>query len=236
MTTLSKIMAELKKKGSEQTLNTFRRHGATGDMYGVKVADLKVIAKGIKGCQDLAYELYDTGNNDAMYLAGMVADGAEMNKTQLNAWARKADWQMISEYTVPWVASESKHGRDLALKWIDAKKESVATTGWCTLSGLVAVTPDEELDLDELRGLLDRVVRDIDDAPNRVRYTMNGFVIAVGSFVKPLLKEAKAAAKKLGAVNVEMGGTACKVPLATDYIAKVEKAGRIGKKRKTIKC
>ena len=29
-----------------------------------------------------------------------------------------------------------------------------------------------------------------------------------------------------------MGGTSCKVPLATDYIKKVEDKGRIGKKRK----
>ena len=47
---------------------------------------------------------------------------------------------------------------------------------------------------------------------------------------------AKALAKRLGAVSVEMNGTASKVPLALDYIQKVEKAGRAGKKRKTIRC
>lgn len=45
-------------------------------MFGVSVADMKVIAKRIKGEQDLACELYQTGNSDAMYLAGMVADGS----------------------------------------------------------------------------------------------------------------------------------------------------------------
>jgi hypothetical protein len=33
-----------------------------------------------------------------------------------------------------------------------------------------------------------------------------------------------------------MGDTACKVPLAVDYIAKVESMKRVGKKRKTAKC
>ena len=65
---------------------------------------------------------------------------------------------------------------------------------------------------------------------------MNGFVIGVGTYIRPLLKHAKAAAKKLGKVEVDMGDTSCKVPLATEYIAKVEKAGRVGKKRKSIKC
>jgi hypothetical protein len=33
-----------------------------------------------------------------------------------------------------------------------------------------------------------------------------------------------------------MGGTACKVPDAAEYIQKVQKRGAIGKKRKTTKC
>lgn len=67
-------------------------------------------------------------------------------------------------------------------------------------------------------------------------YVMKIVVIAVGAYVRPLLKQAKAAAKIVGAVAVDVGDTACKVPLASAYIAKVEAAGRVGKKRKTIKC
>ena len=130
MSTAAKVMQELKKKGSEQTRKIFLRHGASGDMYGVKVADLKVIAKSIKGNQDLACELYQTGNYDAQYLAGLVADGKQMTKKQLESWATSSAWQMISEYTVPWVAAESSHGRGLAMKWIKAKKETVASSGW----------------------------------------------------------------------------------------------------------
>ena len=65
---------------------------------------------------------------------------------------------------------------------------------------------------------------------------MNGFVIGVGSAVVPLSAKAKAVAKAVGEVEVDMGGTACKVPLATEYIAKVEKSGRLGKKRKSAMC
>jgi hypothetical protein len=54
--------------------------------------------------------------------------------------------------------------------------------------------------------------------------------------VAPLLKEAKSAAKKIDVVSVDVGETSCQVPLATTYIAKVEKMGRVGKKRKTTKC
>ena len=37
-------------------------------------------------------------------------------------------------------------------------------------------------------------------------------------------------------VSVDMGDTACKVPLATAYIEKIEAAGKVGRKRKTMKC
>lgn len=236
MNTLQEVMAELKKKGSPSRIKIYQKHGGPANMFGVSIADMKLIAKQIKGHQALACELYDTCNGDAMYLAGMVADGSGMTKKQLDTWAKKANWQMISEYTVPGVATESKHARDLALKWIDARKAHVAAAGWCTYAGIVAVMPDDDLDLDEIKALLKRVENEIDEAAGRVRYTMNGFVIAVGSYVMPLSKPAKATAMNIGKVEVDMGDTACKVPLATEYIARVEKAGRLGKKRKTIKC
>jgi hypothetical protein len=143
---------------------------------------------------------------------------------------------MLSEYSVPWVACESPHARELALKWIDAKKEHVAAAGWNTYAGIVSVRPDAELDLAEIEALLARIERGIGAAPNRVKYCMNGFVIAVGAGVKPLLAKANATAKKLGTVAVDMGGTACRVPDALAMIQKIEGLGRVGKKRKTMKC
>jgi 3-methyladenine DNA glycosylase AlkD len=230
------VMAELKRLGSEQQRKTYRNHGARGEMFGVKVGDLKVVAKKIKGDQGTALDLYKTRNLDAMYLAGLVADGAKMSRKDLNAWAKAASWSMISEYTVPWVAAESPFGRELALEWMESSEHSVACAGWNTYAGLAAIKPDAELDLKEIEELMERVVKEVHQAPNRVRYCMNNFVIAVGTSVKPLLARAKAAAKRIGKVDVDMGGTACKVPGALETIAKVESMGRIGTKRKTVKC
>ena len=238
MPTTATIMAELKKKGSEKTRKMYARHGmVTERVFGVSMADLKVIAKTIKAQQALACELYDTGYLDAMYLAGMVADGSQMTRKQLNAWAEgAANLQMISEYTVPWVTVENPDARDLAMQWIKSKKERVACSGWCTYSGLVALKPDQELNLAEIERLLATVVKEINGAQNRVRYTMNGFVIAVGTCVKPLLKQAKAAARQIGAVSVDLGDTACNVRSAIAQIEKIEASGRVGQKRKTIRC
>jgi len=64
---------------------------------------------------------------------------------------------------------------------------------------------------------------------------MNGFLIAVGGYVKPLTKKALAAAEKIGRVEVDMGDTACKVPAAGEYIKRMISKGNY-KKRKTVKC
>jgi 3-methyladenine DNA glycosylase AlkD len=238
MPSVTSIMAELKKKGSEKVRNMYARHGMAAErILGVSIAELKAIAKTIKGQQALAYELYETGNLDAMYPAGLVADGSQMTKKQLNGWAEDAaSLPMISEYSVPWVAVENPHARELALKWIKSQNEQVASCGWCTYAGIVATKVDEALDLAEIEDLLSTVVNGMGGAQNRVRYTMNGFVIAVGTYVRPLLKQAKASAQQIGAVSVDMGDTACNVPLAVAHIEKIEALGRLGQKRKTIRC
>jgi hypothetical protein len=76
MNAVTSVIAELKKKASEKTRATYVRHGMAAErLLGVSVAELKVVAKKIKGQQALACELYDTGIMEAMYLAGLVADG-----------------------------------------------------------------------------------------------------------------------------------------------------------------
>src|SRR5580704_15150624 len=173
--TVKQIMTELESMGSESIKKTLLRHGVREPLFGVKISDMKPIQKKVKKDYRLAKELYATGNADAMYLAGLIADDEKMTKTDLETWVRKARSNNICEYTVPWVAASSPQGYEAALEWIDAKEEHVAAAGWATLSSVVSLKPDAELDLDKLRSLLKRVAADIHKAPNRVRYTMNGF-------------------------------------------------------------
>ena len=234
--TAEEIVEQLKQLGKGTYKKVLLNHGIQEPVFGVKIEDLKKIQKKIKKDHRLALDLYDTGIYDAMYLAGLIADDLKMTKRDLQHWVGKATCATVSEYTVPWVTAESMHGRELALEWIESKKESVASSGWATLSGLVAIRNDADLDLAELKQLLQRVQKTIHQQPNRVRSVMNGFVIAVGSYVQALTDVALQVGAKIGPVVVDMGGTACKVPYAPDYIQKVEKRGAIGKKRKTTKC
>jgi 3-methyladenine DNA glycosylase AlkD len=234
--TAQEVLEQLQTLGSRAIKKVLMKHGAREPFYGVKVEDLKKIQKRIKQDHDLAIELYETGISDAMYLAGLIADDARMTRKDLQRWVKQAYWSLLFEYTVPWVASGSTHGHDLALEWIDSKSEGIAAAGWATLSSLVAVQPDAMLDLRELKGLLERVGKTIHGEQNRVRYVMNGFVIAVGTHVEELHQAALAIAAGIGTVAVEMGGTACKLPGALESLEKVAAKASVGTKRKTAKC
>jgi 3-methyladenine DNA glycosylase AlkD len=211
-------------------------HGAKEPVYGVRIGDMKTIVKKIKKDYPLSMELYNSGVYDAMYMSALIADESKMSKKDIQGWAEKAYCPGLSEYTVAWVAAESPFGWELGMEWINSPKEMIAAAGWNTLAGITSLKKDEELDIASLKKLLTRIEKEIHNAPNQVRYTMNGFVIEVGASVKDLTKDAVAAARKIGTVMVDMGGTACKVPPAADYIKKIESKGGIGKKRKTVKC
>jgi 3-methyladenine DNA glycosylase AlkD len=234
--TTAEIVTQLESLGSASYKRILQNHGAKEPVLGVKIEHLKKIQKPIKKDHPLALDLYETGIYDAQYLAGLIADESKMTKQNLRRWLAKANCTAICGSAVAWVAAESKHGRELALDWIDSKKEDTAQTGWTTLGGLVAITADAELDLEELATLLKRVERTIHQQPDCVRYAMNHFVIAVGSYVKGLTAQAMRIGKAIGPVSVDMGDTACQVPYAPDYIEKVKARGAVGKKRRTVRC
>src|SRR5712672_1778561 len=140
--TAQEILTEIKPLGRDSYRIVLFNHGIPEPCYGVKIEELKKIQKRIKMDYQLALDLYDTGIYDAMYLAGLIADDARMTKKDLRHWLEKANCDLFCNYTVPWVAAESPHGHELALEWIESKKESVAAAGWATLNSLVAIKDD----------------------------------------------------------------------------------------------
>jgi len=234
--TADEIIEQLKPLGRDSYKNVMFKHGVPEPLLGVKIEDLKVFQKKIKKDYQLALDLYDSGIYDARYLAGLIADDRAMSRADLQHWLDTATSLATCQYTVAWVACESVHGRELALEWIDANDEMIGTAGWATLCGLVAITEDSKLDLEEIQRLLLRVQETIHQQQNNVRYVMNNFVIAVGCHVAPLTALAEQVGKAIGNVTVDMGDTSCKVPSAPAYIDKVRQRGSLGKKRKTVKC
>jgi hypothetical protein len=65
---------------------------------------------------------------------------------------------------------------------------------------------------------------------------MNMFLITVGCFAPAVTNEVVAAAKRIGPVEIDKDRVVATAPDIGQYIAKVEKAGRLGKKKKQARC
>ena len=65
----------------------------------------------------------------------------QMDKNILQHWAEQASWYMLSEFTVAWMAAESTYGWELAQEWIQSKRETLAASGWATLSATFTFLP-----------------------------------------------------------------------------------------------
>ena len=232
----NEVMKALEGYGNPQTKKVLINHGAREPFFGVKIGDMKKILKKTKKDHELALKLYSTGNSDAMYLAGLMADETKMSKRDLQNWIKEAYWYLLSEYAVASLAAETPYGLELGLEWIDSDQEHVAAAGWSALGNIAGTWPEDQVDPKLFSGLLDRVEKELDTAPNRVRYTMNGFVIATGTYLPSLTDKCIALGNRIGKVKVDMGGTACKVPYSPQYIEKVKSMGKLGKKRKAARC
>ena len=138
--TAREIVEELRTLGAESIKKVLRNHGVQEPFFGVKIGDMKKIQKRIKKDYQLALDLYDTGNYDAMYLAGLIADDAKMTKKDLNQWVKSANGGALASATVPWVAAGSQYGYEIALEWIESEKENVAVAGLLFSSRIRKVT------------------------------------------------------------------------------------------------
>ncbi len=233
--TLTDVMSELALYGSEQIKQIYLNHGAPEPLFGVKVGDMKKLKRKIGINHRLALELYETGNSDARYLGGLIAEPQKMPKEDLQKWARDANWYMLSEYTIPWVVAESIYALELSFEWIDSDAENLESSGWSTISFLPGLRNAPKPDHNVVLQLLNIVENKIHLAKNRVRYTKNGFVISVAYYYPELASEAAYTAGIIGKVEVNLGKTACKVPLAKEYIQKIVVNEHFAKPRKTFR-
>lgn len=230
------VLEALKSLGKETTKRTYMNHGATEPLFGVTTGAMKPLAKQIKKDYPLSMALYATGNYDAMYLAGMIADPQAMTEEDFRLWMEGAYCYLLADYVVAAALAQTGFGEKLADSWIKSDKELYQSAGWSCYNWMISYWPDSRFDLSKLENMLHLAEESIHTRPNRTRYAMNGFVIAVGISCLPLHEQALETARRIGRVKMDMGPTSCKVPLAAAYIERAGEKGRLGFKRKPMYC
>ena len=233
---LKEIMEELKSLGTERTKKIYISNGAKEPVFGVSISAMKPIFKKIKYNQPMAEQLYATGNYDAMYLAGMIAEPKKMSIEDFNRWIEGAYFYMISDFIVAVTLAETDIAFTVADRWIDSGKELTMSAGWSCYEWLLGTCSDSGFDKDKLLAMLNRVRDTIHNQPNRTKYAMNNFIMAVGISYLPLHEEALIIAKEIGKVDVFKGKALCQTNTAAEYIQDAADKGKLGFKRKNVRC
>jgi len=212
---LNSALRELKRRGTAQNRKVYRRHGVGENMYGVSFADLRLLAKQIKVDQDLAVQLWATGNHDAQILATLIADPAQFDAKTLDAWSKNLENYVITDQFAGLVA-RTLYWQKKAEKWHKARGEWIARAGWNLIGQLAlheSALPDSYFE-----PYLIEIEAGIHQQKNRVREAMNNALIAIGIRNAALQEKALSAAQTIGLVEIDHGETNCRTPSATEYI------------------
>ncbi|MFV8291088.1 DNA alkylation repair protein [Aerococcus viridans] len=232
----AEVMTELEALGKDRTKKMYLSNGAVEPLFGVTTGSMKPMRKAIKIDQDLAEELYASGNYDAMYFAGVIANANAMTEADYDRWINQAYCFMLADWVVAVTLSEADIAQEVADKWIASGEELRMSAGWSTYCWLLGRLKDDNFDEDKLSAMLEQVKETIHDQPERTKHSMNNFVYTVGLSYIPLSEKALAVAEEIGELVIEREH---KKPQTLNAYASFQKEierNRIGFKRKYVRC
>ncbi|MCG1010744.1 DNA alkylation repair protein [Salinicoccus sp. ID82-1] len=230
------VMENLEHLGKERTKKMYMSNGAKEPLYGVATGAMKPMAKEIRTDQTLADQLYDTGNYDAMYFAGIIAEPNGMKEADYDRWMDQAYFYMLSDYVVAVTLAEADIAQEVADKWIDSGEDLRMSAGWSCYCWLLGSRKDHEFSEEKIAVMLERVENEIHSAPDRMKASMNNFIYTVATSFKPLHEKAVETSEKVGIVEMHRENRKPAKLDAKENIMKQVEKGRIGFKRKYVRC
>lgn len=214
------VMAELESLGNEKIRAMNARNGVDGKQYGVKMGDLRNIAKKIKTDHALAVELWETGVLEARLLAMLVCKPKEFSADQLDAMVRQVPHpphmapSQLGDWLSSYVIKSHPEKEALRQKWMQDADPMASRAGWSLTAERVVKSP-EGLDLS---GLLDRIEREMPGAPPPAQWTMNYVLAEIGIHFSELRARALALGEKMGIYRDYPCSPGCTSPFAPIWI------------------
>lgn len=105
---VNQILVKLQQLGDEKTKNKYIKDGCDTDVYGVKVGDLKKLIREfkLKHNNQLAIELIETKNYDAMYLGFLIMDPSGIDKDLFIKWSEYTMYYRIRIHSLAYGMAE----------------------------------------------------------------------------------------------------------------------------------
>jgi len=217
--TCSEAMARLEALGSEKVRAQNAKNGAGDNQFGVKMGDLRVLAKEIKLNPALARELWATGNVDAQCLAILLMKPKEIPVDELEAMVRGVSYAWLADWLNSYVVKQHPQKEELRQKWMAESHPSLLRSGWSLTNERIEKSPDG-LDLD---ALLDRIEKEMAGAHELPKWTMNFALIYLGLKHPAHRERAIAIGEKIGAYRDYPTSKGCISPFAPIAIVEMSK-------------
>ncbi|EEM95781.1 DNA alkylation repair protein [Bacillus thuringiensis] len=214
---LEEVMQQLEEYGTEQNRKTYKNHGAKEPLFGVSFANLKLLKKKIKKDHDLAVELWETKNMDAMTLATYILDPKKITTEQLNSWIQDVDYYCLMDVLMTSICT-SPIAIERMEEWTKSNDEWIGRAGWSLLANIAI--KNKTLYDDFFFPYLEEIKENIHNEKNRKKEAMNSALIAIGIRNEDLERQAIEIASEIGKVEVDHGATSCKTLDAESYIKK----------------
>ncbi|MFC7684971.1 DNA alkylation repair protein [Ureibacillus sp. GCM10028918] len=230
------VMEELEALGKERTKKTYISNGAHEPVFGVATGAMKPLGKKNKNNQDLAEQLYASGNYDAMYFAGMIADPTIMTEADFERWIDGAYFYMLSDYVVAVTLAETDIAQKVSDKWIESGEELRMSAGWSCYCWLFGNRPDYEFDPSKVSDMLDQIEKTIHNSPERTKSSMCNFVYTAAISFVPVHEKAVEIAKSIGTVEIKRDNKKGSIVDISANIQKDLDRGALGFKRKYVRC
>jgi 3-methyladenine DNA glycosylase AlkD len=192
--TLKEILARLKSLGDDARREHNAKAGAPDNQFGVKLGDIRAIAKKLKTDHELALELWNTGNVEAQLLATLVIKPKSLSADDLDAMTRSTTCAQVAEWLNAYVVAQHPGKDALREKWMKDKDRWAARAGW----HLTASRVNKDAEGLDLAALLDRIEKEMAKAKPEVQWTMNNTLIAIGVNHAAHRKRAIAIGEKIG--------------------------------------
>lgn len=217
--TVRELLDELAGLEDPRARAVNERHG---DDHGVNLGKLRAIAKRLKTRQDLAVELWATGDTAARLLALLVCRPKAFEAGELDAMLRAARAPKVQDWLINYVVKKSAYAEALRVAWMGDEDPVVASAGWALTADRVAKKKTEGLDPS---GLLDVVEVEMKDAPDRLQWAMNTCLAQIGIAHPEHRDRAVAIGERLGVLKDYPVSAGCTSPYAPAWIGEMVRRG-----------
>lgn len=221
--TVKEILFELESSGDDARRKHNAKAGAPDNQFGVKLGDIRALAKKLKADHALSLKLWDTGNVEAQLLATLMMNPKSLSAAELEALTRSTTCAQVADWVNAYIVAQHPDRESLRQKWMKgspSKDKWAARAGWNLTASRINKGDDKDLDLE---ALLDRIEKEMPKAKPEVQWTMNFTLGAIGIHHAKLRTRAVAIGEKIGLYKDWPVSKGCTPPYVPVWVAEMVK-------------